>query len=142
MPTKLPAMSALRMNSCASISTGLGDPWRERLAAIGERPGQADEDVEGEGERGDIEADGVDGEVRKREPEPGDSERDRDRKRHAEKGSGGDLVRGGGRGDEQRKDEQGAGDLACCGNGEAAPRQRSVSRPPPPRRAGRSPAGW
>ena len=92
-------------------------------AALGEGPPDAGQDVDGEGERGDVEADRIDGEVGEREPEPGDGQRDRDRERDAEPGPRRELVRGRSRRDEQREHEQRARDLARLRDREAEDEQ-------------------
>ena len=63
-----------------------GSGASERCSAGHQRPGDADEQVERERERRDVEADRIDREVGERKPEPGDGESKRDREGHSEPG--------------------------------------------------------
>ena len=67
--------------------------------------------VDGERDRGEVEADGIVVEVGEREPDPGDQHAEQHRQDEACADPGGDQLRGRGGCDQQREHEQRAGDL-------------------------------
>ena len=85
--------------------------------------------IGGERQRRDPEADRVRGVVGDGQPHPGHREPDPDGEGHAQHRSGGELLGGGGRHHQQGEHEQGAGDLAGLGGGQAEQDQEEHGQP-------------